>query len=190
MLKCPHEQFEVFDLKTSQCVFKCEKKGNFQNPANCGEYYSCSGANAKPILTKCPTQWVFDGTGCNQNVDKCQYTTTTTTAAPSLTPVKDADTGVITMFTNLKNTIAPEICSADPQADGEICPDLLPSVDFVPKKFRTKDDSGDIYYFVSLKVKDSYYHVKLLVPSGDIANAEVKKVIGPKDEDADIEEFN
>lgn len=73
MFKCPYEQFEVFDMTTKSCNFKCKAKGNFQNPANCQEYYYCGAANAQPALASCPNNWVFDGIGCNNDVSTCQY---------------------------------------------------------------------------------------------------------------------
>lgn len=73
MFKCPYENFEIFDVKTKACKFNCKAKGTFQNPAECQEYFYCSGANAQPVLGTCPANWVFDGTGCNKNIDKCQH---------------------------------------------------------------------------------------------------------------------
>lgn len=73
MFKCPYEKFEVFDVKIKACKFNCKAKGNFQNPADCSEYYYCSGVNALPVLSECASNWVFDGSGCNKDVKKCQY---------------------------------------------------------------------------------------------------------------------
>lgn len=80
MFKCEFEQFEVFDMTSKTCEFKCKAKGNFQNPAECREYYYCSSANAKPTLLECAENYVFDGVGCNKNADKCQYPTELTTS--------------------------------------------------------------------------------------------------------------
>lgn len=73
MFKCPHEKFQVFDVKTKVCKFNCKAKGNFQNPDDCGEYFHCSGVNAQPVLGTCAANWVFDGTGCDKDIKKCQY---------------------------------------------------------------------------------------------------------------------
>lgn len=73
MFKCQYEDYEVFDLTTRECQFKCKAKGNFQNPASCQEYYYCSAVNAQPILLTCADNYIFDGMGCNKNKDKCAY---------------------------------------------------------------------------------------------------------------------
>ncbi|XP_037044190.1 uncharacterized protein LOC119080075 [Bradysia coprophila] len=75
MLKCPHEQFEIYDVSIRSCRFNCAARGNFQNPANCTEYFHCNGASTstRPTTLSCPTDFVFDGTSCTSDPDGCKY---------------------------------------------------------------------------------------------------------------------
>ncbi|KAG4078133.1 hypothetical protein HA402_002184 [Bradysia odoriphaga] len=72
MFRC--EQDEIFDPTINACRFYCKARGNFQNPADCNQYFYCSRAAAKasdPL--SCPPNYVFDGSGCNRDATKCQY---------------------------------------------------------------------------------------------------------------------
>lgn len=72
MFHCP--QGEIFDTTSNACRFNCKAKGYFQNRADCSQYIYCSAAAAKPSeILQCPTNYVFDGTGCNKDATKCQY---------------------------------------------------------------------------------------------------------------------
>lgn len=75
MFKCPYEKFEVFDTKNNTCRFSClGRAGDYQNPANCSEYYHCSAAlnTTVPTLIACPNKHVFDGSTCNANLSTCR----------------------------------------------------------------------------------------------------------------------
>lgn len=72
MFKCALDLYQVFDLTVNDCIYNCKAKGNFQDPENCNQYYYCSGVSAKPTLLKCPTNYVFNGTGCDKDETKCQ----------------------------------------------------------------------------------------------------------------------
>ncbi len=122
MFKCPYEQ--VFDLKTKTCQFKCRAKGNFQNPLECGEYYYCSGNNAQPILAKCPNKWVFDGTGCSDDPNKCKFTTTTTTTTTPdpLSAETIVDAAIQAMVDKLKEDIVPKVCAIIDDVNEPLCP--------------------------------------------------------------------
>lgn len=93
MFKCDFEQYEIFDLTTSQCKYNCKAKGNFQNPANCQQYYYCSAASATPTLLLCPMTYVFDGATCNADVTKCQNPPPTTTTTTTTAPIENPDEG-------------------------------------------------------------------------------------------------
>lgn len=73
MFKCEFEQFETFNLSIGICTFNCKAKGNFQNPANCQQYYVCSASGVMADLLSCPNNYVFDGIGCTADRQKCQY---------------------------------------------------------------------------------------------------------------------
>lgn len=75
MFKCPYEQFEIFDTSIRSCRLNCAARGNFQNPANCSEYFHCNGATAstRPTILSCPAGFVFDGTSCTSDLKRCQY---------------------------------------------------------------------------------------------------------------------
>lgn len=169
MFKCPYEQFEVFDLKTNECKFKCKAKGNFQNPAKCNEYFYCSGANAQPNLSICPTAWVFDGTGCNRDVLKCQFTPTTTTTTTTPDPLDkktDADPATTNFILGLKSDILMEICKVDAsvQQDADICPSVPATptlVELVANHYRKEKDGDNIFVSVTIDTKDKHYHVKI-----------------------------
>lgn len=73
MFKCPRS--EVFDTSIKSCRFNCDAKGNFQNPANCTEYFNCNSASAstRPTTLSCPKDFVFDGSRCNSDPGSCKY---------------------------------------------------------------------------------------------------------------------
>lgn len=148
MFKCPYDKFEVFDLKTKECQFKCKARGNFQNPADCGKYFYCSGANAQPILEKCPTDLVFDGTGCNRDADKCQHKPTTTTTPDPLSGPATVDPPVIELIKALKKEIVAEICSIISNSDVDVCPaapaETTEALD--PKLYKTEMDDENMYF--------------------------------------------
>lgn len=161
MFKCPNEQFEVFDLKTTQCQFKCKAKGSFQNPDNCEEYYYCSSANAQPLKSKCPKNWVFDGIGCNVNPEECKHAPpTSTTPIPNnpsnptdpdgLSEAKnvDQDEDIVDYFKTFESDIIHEICNIPQQAPD--CNDNPENHEVVPMKYKTKSDGDDTIYFVRL----------------------------------------
>ncbi|XP_037049556.1 uncharacterized protein LOC119083858 [Bradysia coprophila] len=79
MFKC--KQDEIFDPTINACRFYCKASGNFQNPADCNQYFYCSRVDAKPSEPlSCPPKYVFDGRGCNRDATECQNPPTAATA--------------------------------------------------------------------------------------------------------------
>lgn len=148
LFKCPYEEFQAFDLKTKECNFQCKAKGNFQNPAECGEYYYCSRANAQPILASCPENWVFDGTGCNKDVNKCEYKPTTTRPEPDRLSASDtANLAVKALIAGLVPQIIEKICEVDTlNKDPEVCPANTAKASLVANNYKTEINDGNIYF--------------------------------------------
>lgn len=148
MFKCPYEDFEVFDMKTKECKFKCKARGNFQNPADCRQYYYCSGVNAQPISGECPENWIFDGVGCNSDADKCLYkpTTTITATTPELSVLKPKDTIIENLIHDIKSELIPKICVYD----SAVCDPLSPPNDLnvAVDGYRTLTDGNVVKYIV------------------------------------------
>lgn len=89
LFKCGQD--EIFDTTINACRYYCKAKGNFQNPADCNQYFYCSGVAAKPAEAQmCPTNWVFDGTGCNKDAAACKFPPPAPAAADPADPAVPA----------------------------------------------------------------------------------------------------
>lgn len=191
MFKCPNEDFEEFDVKTKACQFKCKARGNFQNPEDCGRYFYCTGANAKPIPAKCPGELVFDGTGCNRNKDKCQYKPQVngggaggdgsaggsgSGGSSSLSDTMPVDEPLKELINDLMENIKIKICELTQEAVSCV-------KDVNAKNYRKQTVAGVIQYFVSVVTDtNKTYHVKISYESPTVK--EVESVI-PKEDIAD-----
>ncbi|XP_037034007.1 uncharacterized protein LOC119072817 [Bradysia coprophila] len=189
MFKCLYDKFEEFDAKAKQCQFKCKAKGTFQNPADCGESFSCSGVNAKPVTAKCPAGWVFDGTSCNRDADTCVHKPKGSDGFSAPEPV---DGAAEILFNKLKNAIHDKICALDNdptkcKADTTITAD----------QYREKSADEVNTYLVSVTLTKTnpstteVYHVKLI---SDLSDAqapieEVDKIDGPKSVGEELKPF-
>lgn len=58
-MRCP-DNFE-FNLKTTECEFKCKAVGRYSDPEDCRGYYECSkvGFKLQYVSWKCVTGFVF-----------------------------------------------------------------------------------------------------------------------------------
>lgn len=73
LFKCPDEENTIYDLSIGNCVYNCQREGNFVDRTNCNGYVICSRRTGvwQALKGQCPKSYWFNNGQCEKEVKAC-----------------------------------------------------------------------------------------------------------------------